>query len=212
MVKDKRINRTYLNLPEHTLILFTIKLWALDSWERNSAGTQQDHAQIEFDPNPAIDLFSLYWVDYQFLPSICGLDDRPEAKDLLIFGFVPHSGDSLSLKIISKMNANTWDESFGIREIKLLFSTSSISAPLCAIVPVQSYGFPNCTCSKGFYAFGFPSTICKECHPNCDSCCGPSKADCYECKEGNYFDGIGCTNCHSLCSRCFGPNFYQCLD
>ena len=181
-----------------------MKFWAMDSWE-------QDYIQLNFDNINFIDLFDLYWKDYELLPNICG-GKEAEVKDILIFGSVPHFGNSLILKIISKLNAKTNDGSFGVREIKLIFSTTPKFAPLCAIIPVQSYKIPNCRCPKGSYDLGFPKTTCNECHPNCASCFGGSDADCYECNEGNYFDGTGCANCHSLCSRCLGPNSNQCLD
>ena len=207
--KHEYFKRTYLNLPEHITIRFTMKFWAIDRWEHNPTSIQQDYVQLEFDSHPVIDLFGLNSNDYSSLPSICGVDDKSEVKDILVFGSIPHSNDSLILKIISQLNAKSKDESFGVREIKLIFSTTSTVAPLCAIIPVQSYRIQNCTCPKRFYDFGI---ICKECHPSCDSCFGPSETDCYECNEGYYFDGAGCTGCHSLCSRCSGPNYNQCLD
>jgi len=70
----------------------------------------------------------------------------------------------------------------------------------------------NCSCEKGYYDSGISTTSCSECHPSCASCFGGSENECYECKEGNYFDGYACKKCHSSCSRCSGPNINQCKD
>ena len=110
------------------------------------------------------------------------------------------------------MSAQTNDESFGIRDIKFLFSNSTTTVPTCAHVPVTSYFLQNCSCPRGMYNNGSSSVVCASCHPNCVSCFGGSENDCYECKQGNYFDGDGCKNCHSSCSSCSGPTLDECTE
>ena len=210
--KNKGFERKYFNLPEHTTIRFTINSWALDGWDYISGVDDSDYFFIVFDSNPPIYSYLLGYNFYDTLPSLCGPSTRTDVRDILIFGSVPHSSSSLTLKIISLMSSITSEEAFGIRDIKLLFSTNPAPAPLCADISVPFFNFTQCTCSKGLYDSGVSNIICTECHPNCASCFGGSQNECYECKEGNYFDGESCQTCHSSCSSCSGPNINQCSE
>ena len=199
-------------MPEHATIRFTINSWALGGWDYINGSSDNDYFSILFDSSPPISSYYLGYGFYRTWPSLCGNPDRPDVRDILIFGSAPHSSSSLTLKFISKLSGNTNEESFGIRDIKLLFSTNPTPAPLCANISVPFFHFTNCSCSKGFYDSGVSSTICTECHPNCASCFGGSQNECYECKEGNYFDGESCQTCYPSCSRCNGPNINQCSE
>ena len=208
---DKYFERKYDNLPQHSILRFAFTVWALDGWEYSAAQKVKDCLILSFDSQTPIPLFGLLITDYASADTnYCG-SFRSDVRDIFIFGSVPHTENSLNFKIISNMSGNTSDESFGVRDINLLFSTSPIAAPICGqITTVKSYDFPLCPCLKGFYNSDASNTVCSECHHSCASCYGGTENDCYECKEGYYFDGMGCKSCHPSCLRCSGPNYNQC--
>ena len=210
--RNQHFERNYHHLPPHSTLRFTITFWALDGWEYSpTTSSLTDGAKISFDSQSPMGLFGLRILDYPTKASLCGVPNRGDVRDIFIFGSIPHSGSSLNFTIISIMTANSTDESFGFRDISLIFSESNDTPSLCGqILDVPFYDLTPCPCLKGFYNSGTSSTVCSECHENCASCFGGSENDCYECKEGSYFDGIACRKCHNSCSRCSGPDYNQC--
>ncbi len=97
------------------------------------------------------------------------------------------------------------------------------SASVCGVCKTGLYfDGANCVCIPGYYPVSpaINPTVqanCKQCHPSCKTCNGPSSTNCLSCFEGSISSGActcpagtvrsesmpgGCTACPALCSAC----------
>ena len=202
--KNFAFKRSYEDLPDHKYIRFTLSFWAIDSWG------PEDSFQVQFDSLTVFENLGIAFGNSK--ENICARTTYKDFAGGRIFGWTEHSSLSLLLTIISKMDSSTYDESFGIRDIKLLFTDIAPATPsICAYA--GDIPKPNqlpCPCSLGQYKRS--SSECAICHADCAACYGPGSENCFECAPGRYFDGVKCMKCFdSLCSACSGPDENECI-
>ena len=189
-------------------------MFALDQWEYEDGGTIGDYTQLMFN-SALVTLFRVNRADVagggRYTTTVCGASSYADLPNINIYGSIDHTDTNLVLQIISKLSAQTSNESFGVRKIALTFSDTptSAAASACYLAPATVYDVPTCACAKGQYSGG---SGCTDCDPACDSCYGSGANQCFLCKEGYYFDGSQCLACDSSCSRCTGPKSTECVE
>lgn len=201
-MQGQYFERVYQNLPPHNAVYFSLTFWAIDSWDYPT-----DSFQLRFD-NKVMNGWTLSYTD--FVSSLCGNPNYKELPNIRIFGSFNHNALSLDMRVISQMDQATDDESFGFRDINLLFTNSSVSDGICGRAPI-TVSPRQCTCTEGSYANPAGSSTCVSCDPACKSCFGSTASSCYQCADGYYYNGTQCVLCVSSCATCFGPANNQCL-
>ncbi len=197
--------RVYTNLPAHNYIRFSLNFWAIDSWDLNQNG-HDDGFQLYFD-GMVIDGWHM---SLAYFPSqICGVTSNAwnELPNIMITGLIAHTGSSLTFRVVSDLNEESCNESFGFRDIQLLFDQNGptgLGNAMCANAPVTLPN-RNCACPQGQYRSG---ASCLPCNAYCSACFGPSASDCYGCIASSsvIWDGTQCTPCYSTCATCSGAS------
>jgi len=214
--------RSYGGLPAHSYIRYTFTIFALDTWDQNgSDGTPHNDAfQVAFDG------LTVYGQSYaggswtMFTPLCGGIwNDVPNIR---VQGIVPHMGTSLNIKFISDLNEVSTNESFGFRDLILLFDQNPPPYPetasMCGYQPSITFNSNNCECPTGQYK---SASVCVTCPAACTACYGGTPRHCFSCASGYSWDGYSCTSCDNsytdLCSfpsattkasiKCKGTNY-----
>jgi len=187
---DEYFQRVYSDLPSHTMIRYTITIWAIGVWR--ISGTN-DYFRLSFD-SQIVDNLS---ADYATFPpeDICGGGNLKDLKDFRVFGIINHSSSSLDFRVISRLTHAT-DRLIGFRNVNFLFGNGPVQNNLyCAKAPGPVLN-NECTCIEGEFYNG---TSCETCHSNCLSCYGPSSQECFQCKYAGTYEGMNChVECNSL--------------
>lgn len=195
--------RTYYNLPPHVMIHFTLNMWALDSWDSD------DSWYIQFDSTAILGPVS--YVSYWPTGNYCG-NSWADVPNWRMYGTVYHYGPTVTVYVIGYFDEGSINESFGIRELTLLFDQNPAGTSSSVFCGKNAY-FTNynrdCYCSAGYYYTG---SYCASCDARCSACYGPNTYQCYGCTalSNIYYDGYNCLYCHSYCSSCFGATASQC--
>ncbi len=193
---NKRLQRSYKDLPEHKYIRFSFKFWAMDSWDSQYDSSQPyDHFRVQFDSLPVFNGFNMRQNQFGG-SSLCGHTGYRDFPDGRVYGWIEHSSPSVLLSFISRMSSRAADESFGMREVKLLFTNSTPTGrSYCAYTrTIPIYFQTPCTCETGQYSMTSSSSGCTGCHEDCESCFGFGADKCFACASGRYFDGEKCVN------------------
>ena len=206
--------RVYTNLPPHTMIRFTMTVWAIDSWD----GGSNDGFYLTFDQTIVDGLH----IHYGYHPEqICGIMTYgwTELRNIRVMGTVAHSAPSLVFKVNAYFDEDSNNESVGFRDINFAFVQANTTVPsLCGIA--GSYFPGQCSCPEGQFLNTVNGvTSCNKCHKSCSSCFGPTEAHCYSCKKPGYgSDGNKCVACTGAgssaggtCFTCNGANPGVCL-
>ena len=193
--------RTYKNLEEHSMIFFSIHFWLIDSWDPG------DTFYVKFD-----DVLLNFWnavAFSSFPPDACGIHLYNDVSNLQITGRVPHTGSTLTFKVISALDQDSSDESIGFRDMTFLFYDSPVlisNLDYCG----DWFAPSSFTCPCDFDEYADGGGGCYTCSTECASCFGPSAGECYACKDGYWFDGSQCQPCNSACETCYGGENGQC--
>jgi len=216
--------RTYTNLPTHSMVILTITFWAIDSWDWSP-----DRFEVTVSGVPGFVGGNWYMgrnyngpLSYNpwIYTNNCN-GNRPYMR-VKLFSQFAHSSTSLTLQITSRMDEGTNNESFGFRDVKLVFSQDAPSTYYCGAPLYTSYPFTGYI--NNAYGYTAPTCGCPQatgcaagCSPLCpstyNSCFGSGPNQCYDGCYGaaNYvFDGINCVQCHASCATCFGAGANQC--
>ena len=202
--------RIYANLNLHSIIYFSIRFIIVDDW-RNG-----DYISISFDGNKLVSEWTFYQFKSQFPKNMCGNPGYKDLREVIIFGKVFHSSETLTVQILSGVNQHPNFASFGFRDINILLATRSpndIEQAFAIADPninLGSYGTP---CNLQEYSqYNGPFFIgCLPCHINCNGCFGPGADRCYSCVIGTTFNGTHCVNCKIPgCKWCSSSNLYEC--
>lgn len=200
---DQYFSRTYYNLVSHSMVYFSLTMYALDTWN----GGQYAFA-IQVDST-----YFLGWKTWDFssFPSnLCGGSNK-DLGNIRIYGRVLHSTTTqITFRVVSKHDQDSTNESIGFRDLSMVFVTPSSppSEMMCGIAAIPIEAPLDCLCPDNQYLISAGN--CGTCHPYCQSCFGPGTNQCYACKNGYGFDGSNCIPCHAYCSSCYGPSNAQC--
>ena len=196
--------RTYKTIAPHTMLYFSYTLWAVDSWNVGA-----DYFIYQFDNRSIVGwTTSDYQTNHPY--QLCGDTSFNDLPNLRIFGRLNHIASSLIFRMISMFNQDPTNESFGIRDLNILFAISPTNATEAVCALGSTSAIPTgtqCICPEGKYYSG---GSCTTCHTDCASCFGPGSNSCYACKAGLGYDGTACITCNSACASCFGPGIDQC--
>ena len=194
--------RVYTGLPPHNEFFYSITFWLIDSWN------PPDSFTIEFD-SVSVQGFNGLQHSTNFPNDyLCGNTFR-DLKDVFVSGLISHSTPSLTLKVTSKTDQVPTDESFGFRDINLIFKNNTVTAnTFCAVASIT---LPNKQCQCSVSQYLDTSGGCQNCDSSCEFCFGPSSLECSTCKTEYFYNGTGCQACYSACSDCFGASDSQCL-
>ena len=201
-------------MPTHTWIYYTITVWAVDSWDSPSPYTSGDTFVLDFNGNQSP---GPYIPVAMFPNHVCGSMNWKDLGPIKIFGKISHTGNTLNLKVLSYFSEDPINESFGFRDINLLFVrnpdsslVASTTKSLCALAPIS---LPNkkCGCPEGKFQSTLNAATCTSCHPACASCYGPGPNNCYQCAKGASFVQDSCIFCDASCELCRGPSPTDCI-
>lgn len=208
-------SKTFYNLQPHEMIYFSFNLFEIDSLDKN------DFMQIRFDSRSFSSTWNMSSGNYNTSINYCGNPvsgvsgkNYSDLVDVYIFGRAAHSGTTLTVQFVT-MNANgtSSDESYGFRDLYLLFANTSspiaTTQDMCAYSPSQVFSRGNCSCSTGYY-YSYDSSSCSPCDELCTACFGASASMCYRCISGAGWNGTACVRCHSSCAECSGSSAGQC--
>jgi len=202
-------SRTYTDLPSHSMIYFAYSWWAIDSWNTD------DYFEIQID-DTVIEGWSTYnYPDYTVSSQLCGASGSsyPDIGDIRVFGRVIHSATSFMFKMISGLDQDSSNESYGFRAMTFLLVTSPTTTgaaeAFCGISSTD-VGDLECDCDEGQYLDS--SSTCVDCDDSCSSCFGSGSDQCYECATGYSFDGTECFACTSPCTSCSSTATDECYE
>ena len=182
----------YNGLPSHSMIYFQISFTLISSWDPNS-----DHFGVNFDSKEFIGSTTINST-YLRTQRYCGYSGYGNSNVLMNGKFL-HAESSVTLKIVSFLNTDSDDESFGFRDILLYFVTNPPNTTEYACHPYNAYTSlatlsSYCPCPQGQY--WNPSTNqCVSCHYLCQNCFGPGPNQCIACNTSAMFNGVECIDC-----------------
>jgi len=191
---NEYFERTYTGLPAHNQLELNFVFFAIDSWDGINQA-QDDYIQVSVD-GFLMDTWRLSMTDTSsYISPWCGGSSFSDFPPIQAYStFIHSSTTSITLKFISKLSQDTLDESFGIRDIKMKFTT--VATPqntLCGISP--STPLPNmfCPCdSTNKYMNPFNSGSCYPCDSTCATCTGPAASQCTTCLPNWFMVGSSC--------------------
>jgi len=201
--------KQYTGLPTHSMIYYTMTIYAIDSWDA------PDYFTIDFDGHqfagPTL-------TGAVFVGKLCGNINYNDGGSIRVFGRVVHSDPTLTLRMIHSLDNAASDESFGFRNVNLLFTntpdtTNTLSSveSFCALAH-KSFTLTNkqCACAEGQFQYTTSPYACVNCHPACSSCYAAGPNNCYQCAPGASFVNGQCIYCDASCQVCSGPGPTEC--
>ena len=203
--------KTYTDLPTHNSIKIQIKIFPIDSWDVND-----DSFDIYLDTNYfPLWKMSMYQDPSTSSSSTCGDPFYPEPSPFIIYLTIPHTADTLLLKIVSQADEASNNESLGFRDIILTFlnEATPLTNTYCG---VTTTGYPlssnACPCGTGTSMTSANSGVCGPCDSTCATCSAAGASSCTSCAAGKYLTSTGsCSPCTSNCMKCSGASNY-CLS
>jgi hypothetical protein len=199
-------SRTYSGLQPHSNIRFSLTVFAIDGWGTTS---HADSFKIGID-TLIINGWSLKYTD--FPTPLCG-GTAFDLPDIRVFGHYAHSANTLTFKVISDLDDKSQSESFGFRDLNILFDQSATTLnSICAKASITLT--PNqCQCVESTY-FNTSSSSCQPCDGACSSCYGWSPSKCYSCATNYGWTGSTCVSCSTNCESCsdsLSTKCYSCI-
>lgn len=184
------------------MIIVDLIFYKIDSWDWD----QPDHASFDFD-GVILDQDWHLTLDQDYEQALCGISYK-EYPNLKITMYVPHTGSSLTMKVISGLNQDSADESFGIREITMTFINSPNTT--AAICDSSNVTVPATGCPCPFYnQYQDSDGICHDCDSSCETCNGSDSNSCLSCPVDKYVNNLNqCVDCSETCVSCLGTSTY----
>ena len=190
--------RIYTDFPAHNSLRISFTFWAIDSWDSG------DGFSLYFDGT-----YSGWYLTYSSFPSqICGSTGTNfKERSFGIFVRLPHTDSSLKMRVVSLLDEDSCNESFGFRDVVILADQNAAptSTIICG-VDTKTTLSNSCGCSIGTYLSSDGS--CEACDSLCVSCFDAGAENCYECVDDSdvIYDGTECVQCTSLCATCTGAS------
>ena len=116
----------------------------------------------------------------------------------------PHTGSSLTL--LFQLSTSTYTGTFGIRNVRILLSNTTLSAATQCISVSDMDN--SCDCQPGQRKSG---GACVDCDLSCETCFDASSSGCYACSSNYYYDGKNCQKCFAGCGTCSAGAETNCL-
>lgn len=191
--------RQFTALPSHNMIIVTLIFFKIDSWDLGD----DDSVQFLFD---GISLQT--WVlpnSVSYQSNICGNPASPnwyEYPNIEIMMSVAHTDPSLTMRVVSQLTQNSTDESFGFREVNMIFVNSP--TPTTTFCGYSAGPLPDriCPCSLS-NQYKPASGGCQSCHSSCATCNGPNSNNCLTCPVDKYLNTLNqCVDCSAPCATC----------
>ena len=200
---DMYFQRLYSSIPSHNMVYLAMTVYELDSVDGN------DSVDIYFD-STTFNIFGNFDVGNWKTGTICGNTQWDDLPNIHVVSKVAHSSSTLTLKFQFKNDEPSNNESWGFRDINILFATAATlpTNSICARTTIALPSAYQCTCPEGKYPDS--GGVCQTCNSLCGSCFGSSAQQCYQCATGAWFDGTTCFACHSSCGICHGTGQDQC--
>jgi len=200
--------RTYTNLPiPHNMLHFTFLAQPVDSWD---AG---DTFGVQFDSNPLMTGWKFSTFTSYTAPSVCGNPSYSDFPGLKTIIELPHTANTLRVRVYSLFDQVSTDESFGFRDISILFYTSEnplTSQTFCGQT-TMALPWAWCPCiDTNFYMSPANSGNCLACDITCASCTGSANNQCLSCYTNSYLSGGRCYSCDGTCMNCTAPGPFGC--
>lgn len=156
-------HKTYTGISPHNFVYFTATFWFFDqSWEGVAIKLDFDGIVIN---GPKIDSIK------DMTMRSGGLANSNDLSLDHIYAGVVHSGDTLTLRIISQAPEGTPTGSFAFRDVHLTFSNYLETVTAChRSEEINTLTYDQCPCpvGKGLSSSG----ICDNCANGCDLCFG----------------------------------------
>ena len=188
----KYFTRTYLNLPFHTTIRYSFTFNLYGSWDLPPLGLE-DYFELIFDSNEHLSVTPFTFGNQK------------------ISGFIAHSGQSLTIKLILMADQGSTDESLLLRAFFLIFTDENLGPNyVCSHHETPTETPPITKCDCPIAEFDFTRMECGSCHSDCTACFGFGSSKCYNCSQGYYLTQTTCNPCDPICPSCFGPAIAQC--
>jgi len=204
-------SRLYTDLDPHTSVFFYVVFELHGTW---NAGQE---IKMEYNSETVSLINSFPTLHNQFLADECeGTGAIAKGvNDIISWGHIIHTTDTLLLKF-TYINPSNEQGSFGFRDVRLMFTTTSPpatsniwwhSADIVASDPTRK----GVLCPpKQYYGSG---ASCEDCDiTKCKSCFGPLDSHCMSCEDDFYYSGSACVSCHSSCDTCSGTDEDQCIS
>lgn len=176
------IQKTFSNLPPHTQIEISFDFMKIDSWDNEILYV-------------SIDDIVIFKATYSGSvgTQLCGLSSSWFLDNLYaIFGKLPHSSSSATIKIWTSLDQGPNDESFGIKNFLVyLYISCSIGCLTCSL-PNYCSSCPShsklvngvCICKDHYYMQIETWVHCSPCFLTCKKCNSKEANSCTECYEG----------------------------
>jgi hypothetical protein len=197
------VQRSYSNLPPHSIVYLTIRLFIIDSWDAD------DYFQIYIG--------SSYYYVYNFPwagSDVCGNSWADRGPMTILIKEV-HSASSITLTIYNRADEGSTNEAIGIRDVSITFKNNSGSEGNSFYIQ-DSQSYPgsgifsgSIGCSTSQYYNG---AACTSCHTSCYSCWGPDTTNCYRCKDGYFYTSGFCRPCDLSCRTCSDSTSTSCTS
>lgn len=211
--------RIYPNVVPHKFLTLSIIMWFIDQ-DRSTTYASYVPVTFYFDgievDGPAINYASVggdRGVN-------CGGDSLNDICYDMIRITTPHSGTSLDLRVINKLDTTSDLASIGFKSVVLFFSNYTGSTTMCHTSPFHyPFSYNQCSCYGTYPTYLFNqvsvSGVCTDCATGCYSCYGPNPSQCLACYSGYYWNGFQCTNlatCTFPCEECYGTTTDTCFS
>ena len=179
-------NRAYTSLPSHQSLQASLTLYLLDNW------VSTDYLNIMFD---LVSFKSWAYTSTSSTNYLCGSPTYADFPPINAYMTVVHSATTLNLKLLSRVSGVSTAKSFGIRNIKVTFSTSSVSSSTICGTSSVALNIQPCPCGTAQYMSPSNSGMCYPCDPSCSTCSGGDSNQCTSCSPAtNYVANGTCVN------------------
>ena len=199
--------RKYTGLPDHNMISFSFKFYALDGWDG-----PPDNFEISFDGITFSGFEILSDNNNTAFSDRCGMASKIDVPPITVLINVPHTGSTVTVRVTSLLNNSAAEESGGFREIIMEFLNVITTQQWICGISDMTLPYNWCPCEDGKYADPPQTGKCSDCDSSCATCVTSGSTNCLSCHPGFYLNGGQCLPCVSPCVTCTGNSNGQCLS
>lgn len=168
--------KNFYELPIHTAVEVTLKLFFVDTWDGETFYVQIDYQNKILLTNNYRDHSG----------DVCGAIDSDYIIPLVTSGQVAHTSSSMRLQFDGTLDQSLTDESWGIKNLKIYLTNncpnSCITCSLGSCTTCPSFAKlvgTSCICKDDFYMVTSPYTRCEKCAISCKTCNAVGCLTCY---------------------------------